>query len=316
MTDDPRGIVLRDLPGAPRTVEGMLSALRALGVRRCHLPGPGWFDAGLDDRALAAARAALAAEGVAVALGLGFVNPARPERAAETVRLGHGDLEAGLHRLVRAAALLGAESLHFTVGTVEDRFRTAPTWADQLAAAAPVVRRLAERAASHGIPLVLKTHEEMTTFELLRLRDAVGHDGLRVGYSPVNVLCRLEDPVAAAGRVADWTHTVFLDDADTAWTPRGLERRMRPLGEGRVDWPAVLSVLAPAAPRLVLDLHRAALDMPFAEPGWITRHPDLTAGEFAAVAAMAPHRDPAPPADLDRRRSAGLRRLAASGAPG
>ncbi|WP_435175003.1 sugar phosphate isomerase/epimerase family protein [Actinacidiphila sp. bgisy145] len=315
MSGDPRGIVLRDLPGAPGTLDGMVAALHALGLRRCHLPGPQWVDADLDGAALDTARAALGAADVTVAVGLGAVNTTRPERAGDALRLGHGDLEAGLHRMVRAAARLGAESAHFTVGTEEDRFSTAPPWADQLAATAPLVRRLAERCADHGLPMVLKTHEEMTTFELARFREQVGHGGLLVGYSPVNVLCRLEDPVAAAARVADWTHTVFLDDADTAWTSRGLERRMRPLGEGRVDWPAVLAALAsgraPAPPRLVLDLHRAALDMPFTDPGWIDRHPDLTPAEFAAVAATATGAPPAPAADLAHRRTAGLARLAA-----
>ncbi|WP_431907540.1 sugar phosphate isomerase/epimerase family protein [Amycolatopsis thermoflava] len=281
-----RGIVLRDLPGEvpPARLRAALGPLQL-----CHVPSVRWFSPALDPSELDAC----AGLGARVASGLG---PIHPGRAPDAVELGDGDALRGWHRMIDAAARLGVESLHCTVGVLEDRFGA---WAEQLAATAGLVRPLVRAAEAYGIPLVLKTHEEMTTFELLRFAEETG---VRVGFSPVNVVVRLEHPLAAARRVAPLVHTVFLEDCAITWTPAGLPRRMRPVGQGAMPWPEILEVL-PEVP-VVLDLHRAELDMPLYQDGWLGFHPDLTLPEPLTLAAVAGPDEPSTP--LGRRCEIGL----------
>lgn len=58
---------------------------------------------------------------------------------------------------------------------------------------------------------------------------------LGISFDPVNVLVRLEDPVAAARRVAPYVHHVHVDDAVVIFVDDGLERKLYPPGEGFVD---------------------------------------------------------------------------------
>lgn len=291
-----RGIVLRDLPVVPDGPAGLRAALGELEL--CQLPGLRWFSPTLDESTLDALAVELS--GIRLAAGLGAINAAHPGRATEAMELGDGDPVRGWRRMIDAAARLTVESLHFTVGTLEDRF--SGDWPRQLAATAELVRPLVRAADEVGIPLVLKTHEEMTSFELLRFAEATG---VVAGFSPVNLLTRLEHPVAAARRLAPLVHTVFLDDAAITWTPAGLARRMRPVGEGVVPWPEILGRL-PAVP-VVLDLHRAELDMPFHREDWAATHPDLTVPELLSVASLATADEPATP--LAHRREPGLKAL-------
>ena len=47
----------------------------------------------------------------------------------------------------------------------------------------------------------MKTHEEITTTEAMRLVEEVGEDVLGIAFDPVNVVVRGELPTAAACRV-------------------------------------------------------------------------------------------------------------------
>ncbi|BAS16810.1 xylose isomerase domain protein TIM barrel [Arthrobacter sp. Hiyo8] len=57
---------------------------------------------------------------------------------------------------------------------VFDRFRTDAPWADQLVAIEKFLRLLAPVARDHGVHMNIETHEEITSYEIVRLVEAVG----------------------------------------------------------------------------------------------------------------------------------------------
>ncbi len=306
MTARPRpdiGIALRDLPDPPGTPAALVDALSGQQIRSVHLPSLTWVSPPLERSALDDLRVGLAGAGVVAAVGIGGVNARHPERVAQVAALGNGDPVRGWQRVIIASAVAGVSSLHFTVGLEADRFDRTTPWGDQLAASHAVVRQLVPTARDVGIRLVLKTHEEMTTTECVRLVEDTDPEVVRIGYSPVNVLARLGDPVAAAARVAPYVQTLFLDDATVSWTRTGLVRDTAAIGEGSVDWASILGIVDASVP-VVLDLHRAELDMPFYRSDWIADHPDMTSAELLTLAGAAVPRTG--PADLDRRRAVGL----------
>jgi len=300
------GVVLRDLPGAPATLAAGLDAAAAAGAGRLQVPSLLRLDPALDPAGLRAARAEAAARGLRLDAQLGVLNAVRPERNPDLLRLGDGDPLRGVERTAAAAAIAGIETLHFTIGQLEDREPDRTAWSEQLERSAVLVAAAAEVAAAHAVRLVLKTHEEMSSTDVLAVVDAC--DGaIGVGLSPVNLLIGLEEPGAATRRLAGHVDTVFLDDASLVRTPGGYRRRMEPLGHGTIDWPEVLSLLSSAGdgPALTLDIHRAAFDIPCFDPGWSRCWPDVTVGEFAALAGASTAEPVAPESGWDERFATG-----------
>ena len=67
----------------------------------------------------------------------------------------------------------------------------------------------------------------------------------------------------------------------------GLQRQIRPCGEGAVDFRAILPILAEAKPDLTLSIEnpttRGGIGITeISDPVWAAAHPDLTVEEFAA----------------------------------
>jgi len=58
----------------------------------------------------------------------------------------------------------------------------------------------------------VETHEEITSFEVARLAEAVGPDVVGVTFDTANVLARAENPMAAARRLAPYTHLSHAKD--------------------------------------------------------------------------------------------------------
>ncbi|MCF7547536.1 TIM barrel protein [Pseudonocardia sp. WMMC193] len=286
------GICLRDLPGAPGPAASAAVAAR-LGFGGVHLPSVHAASPTLDHGELAELAAAGAEHGVSFTVGGGFLAAHHLDRAAALTQ--DGDLARGLARVLAAAAVLGTRELAVVLGPESDRFDPVLPWSEQLRATAVLFRLLAGVLRDAGARLVVKTHEEVTTEEVVRLVEEVGPDVVAIGFDPVNVLVRLEDPVAAARRVAGAVATVHVDDARIARTPRGFVRRAALLGTGVVDWAGIDAALADE-PRRV-DLHRAEPAMPAFDARWLAAQP-ATALDLARTAGWAgPDREPPSLAD-------------------
>ncbi|MBZ9939415.1 sugar phosphate isomerase/epimerase [Mesorhizobium sp. BR1-1-16] len=280
------GIMKTAMPGyEAMDVLAALEAAAGYGLDGClfsHL-----LDVALDLDAgrLAEVRARGVELGVKPAAGIGWINPHHLDRAAALVALGGGDYRRGFARAIEAAAAFGLTDLFFMISLIEDRFDTDLTWSGQLAASTRFLASLAPILRANGVRLLLKTHEEITTQEILRVIEAVGEDAIGVALDPVNVMVRLEEPLAAARRVAPYVRQVHLDDAIIRFAGDGIRRILHPLGQGQIDWPGILALVG-AAPRF-LEMHRGQFAMPVFEPGWLAPQSDVVLPELAALLEMA-----------------------------
>jgi sugar phosphate isomerase/epimerase len=250
----------------------------------------------LDSGELAEIRAHADALGLYLETGLGKVNPYATPETPELRRVGDGDIRLGFVRMMRACAAIDCRELW--VGTANykgeyhgywcyDRFRTDAPWADQLAATAKFLRALAPVARDLGIHLNLETHEEISSFEVVRLVEAVGPDVTGIVFDTANVLQRGEDPVRAARRVAPYVRQTHVKDTLLFFAGEGVQRQPRPCGHGAVDFRAILPILAAARPDLTLSIENPTEHLPLQtiqvfDPVWLAAHPDLTVEEYAA----------------------------------
>lgn len=239
--------------------------------------------------------------------GLGKINPYCSAESPELRDIGGGDIIAGLSRMIEAGAEIGCRELWVSPGNFKpaykgrlavDRFRTDVTWDEQLLAMEKVLHKLAPVARANGVHMNIETHDEITSFEILRLIEAVGEDCVGVVLDTANMLQRGEHPVWTTRRLAPWVRQTHIKDAYIGRAEGGLDFQPRPCGTGIVDFDAILSLLAKVNPHLNLSLEiakssddqrRAANPrqcIQINDPLWLAGHPDLTPEELDAYFAM------------------------------
>lgn len=255
----------------------------------------------LDPGELRAIRARADELGMYVETGLGKVNPYASPEAPELRLAGNGDIVQGFRRMMEACVEIGCSELWIATANYKpayaarlayDRFRTDVTWPEQLEATKRFLLKLAPIARDLGIHMNMETHEEITTFELLRLIEAVGDDVMGVVLDTLNPMQRAEHPVMAARRVAPFVRQTHIKDAYLAHVAGGVTIQARACGDGVVDFREILKVLADHNPTLNLSLECAGpRDATFVprhtllevfDRDWLANHPDLSIEEYAA----------------------------------
>ncbi|HMR33093.1 MAG TPA: TIM barrel protein [Geminicoccaceae bacterium] len=280
------GIVKSSLPdGRNLTATQALGAAAELGLNGLLFNSLYDLSPTLDSIEMQAVRAEADRLGLFISASLGALNPALPFRGAKIAEAGGGDIEAGVRRLVRLAADIGIHDLFFVVGMIEERFSETVTWQAQRDAVAALILRIAPMLRERSSKLLIKTHEEITTGEIVALVGKVGPDLLGVAYDPVNVVCRLENPVAAAKRVAPFAAQVHVDDAIVRFQEGGIRRFLAPFGEGFIDWDAIFPLMPDA--NVWIEMHSGQFAMPVFDPAWLRSQPGIALDEYASVLAMA-----------------------------
>ncbi|MFI6483127.1 sugar phosphate isomerase/epimerase family protein [Nonomuraea sp. NPDC050663] len=217
--------------------------------------------------------------------GLGKVNPFNTSEEPTIREIGEGDYLLGLRRMAEAARAAGMTELWADTANYQrydwglhaiDRFRTDVTWSEQLEATRRLLHRAAPMLRDLGCRINLETHEEITTHELVALVEDVGPDVLGITMDLANVVVRGEDPVAAARRVAPYTHQTHLRDLVLYFTPDGVERQIRACGDGVIDLRAVLKELDPRVNLTIENTgSRDRNGIQLFLPAWQRAHPDL-----------------------------------------
>ncbi|MFD7159542.1 sugar phosphate isomerase/epimerase family protein [Kribbella sp. NPDC059898] len=244
----------------------------------------------LDEAELAEVRDHGTDLGVEVVAGFPNLHPHRLDDSVALLRAGDGDALRGFARLAAATDAFGVADVPVIIGLIEDRYARLVPWHRQLDAFVALTGVLRPILADHNLRLAVKTHEEISTYDVVRLVERCGEDLITVGFDPVNVLVNLEDPVAAAARVAPYTRHVYVDDALFAAAAGGADRLLCPVGDGLVDWPVVTDLIPPAGRtvRYWIELHRGQFQVHPFDPEWMTNHPDLSVAEYATtVRAMS-----------------------------
>jgi sugar phosphate isomerase/epimerase len=260
--------------------------------------------------------------GLYLELGLPSVNPHGAAALAHEAGGGAtSDHFEGLIEALQAAAATGARVLRTVVGWEKDRYSQSVPWPQQLADVTAVLKRLAPIAREQGQRIGLESHCDITTHEMLRIIEAVGEDVVGVCLDTGNLPTRMDEPIAAARRVApyvicthtkdallftterslpaaeadqvDWGRARVTDGRGNSVDPRAVPPAIgwqsRPCGQGSVPFPEVIDILARHAPDLAFSIedHGNIQTMPIYEPDWLASYPDLTTHELAQLVRLA-----------------------------
>ncbi len=237
--------------------------------------------------------------GQRIEAGVGKVNPFATPEAPGVRALGDGDYLLGMRKMIEAAASEGIRELWTATANYQfrisglyscDRFRTDVDWGAQLAATGKFLHKLAPVLRDAGAHLNLETHEEITTFEVVRLVEEVGPDVLGITFDSANVLVRCEDPVAAVNRAAPYIRSSHIRDVALFFRPEGIARLLSPVGEGVIDWDLFLAPLLDHDLMLsiegIVESTRGEMTLQIHDERWQQGHPDLSLAEAFEVVRL------------------------------
>ncbi|SIO65590.1 Sugar phosphate isomerase/epimerase [Singulisphaera sp. GP187] len=221
-------------------------------------------------------------------VGLPSPNPVRRSRQ-EDREITAAEHSRDLVRHIEAIAALGCRHARAYVGDRHDRFRTDVRWEVQRAATLEVLSILTPRLRELGLQIALETHADLTVDELVEMIDHLGPDVAGVTFDTGNLLMRLDEPIAAAERLAPHVLATHVKDAILGFTPRGLCWQARPIGSGVIPMPDILAILIHANPQLTLsiELHPRTYDLPIFDKTWLSFFPALRADALAGIVGLA-----------------------------
>jgi 3-oxoisoapionate decarboxylase len=194
-----------------------------------------------------------------------------------------------LARVIELAGRVGAPVVRTVVGGAKiggDRRPLAGRWQpffDDVRAKLAVAAAEAERA---GINLCVENHQDLASEELLLLCEEIASPNFGINLDTGNPLGTAEEPIEYFRRVAPWVKNVHLKDYWTWWSTEGFLLVRSPLGQGLVDFPALLDILDAAVPGVPMSIELGALEARdirvFAADFW-PDYPPRTAAQLASA---------------------------------
>ena len=105
-------------------------------------------------------------------------------------------------------------------------------------------------AEEYGIPVGIENHQDLCSWELLTLSEKVGSPQLGVTMDVGNAFAVGEHPQAFAQRILPILKHVHIKDYTVHPTPSGYRLKRCAIGDGVVDWPAVVALFDREAPEV------------------------------------------------------------------
>jgi 3-oxoisoapionate decarboxylase len=202
------------------------------------------------------------------------------------------DIAAVNRKAAGQAAALGLTAIRSCSGGMMRWAADDSPVADYLRAMTAALRAQAPMLSGFGVTLALETHFEFTTFEILRLFEMCGAESggwLGVCLDTMNVLTLLEDPVAATRRALPWVVMTHLKDGGILETAEGFRTFTAAVGDGIVDFAAIIADLARLERSVPLSIedHGGDFPIPLADPAFRAKLPDLSPAEEAALRRLS-----------------------------
>lgn len=202
------------------------------------------------------------------------------------------DMAAINQKVAEQAAILGTSIVRSCSGGLMRWDPRSPVTETLLEEMAKSLRAQRQMLMDNNVILAIETHFEFTTHELLRLFDrcdALPGEYLGICLDTMNLLTMLEDPVIATQRVLPWVVCTHIKDGAVFLNHQGLTTFPVETGKGVIDLQKICDFLdlTKRDINLTIEDHGGEFSLPVFDPLFLSKFPDLTAGEFADIIRLA-----------------------------
>lgn len=201
-----------------------------------------------------------------------------------------GDAAQYLLRCLRLTRELGATVMRCFVGGADDR-RSGRPIESLIEATVKVLRSVRSQALDLGVKVAIENHGDMQAHELRTLVEEAGKDWVGVCLDTGNPFHVLEDPAQTYEVLGPYVLTTHVRDSVVWEHPRGAAFQWVALGDGCLDWAALMDLhqrLCPQAPlHLEIITGRPPQILPYWEAEFWKFFPRMRAADFARFVRLA-----------------------------
>ncbi|MFC5653712.1 sugar phosphate isomerase/epimerase family protein [Paenibacillus solisilvae] len=187
------------------------------------------------------------------------------------------------------AAVLGATTVRTVVGGAKiggDRRHMAGIWQSFLQDVWRGLEAATRIAEKKGVVLALENHQDLASEELIWLCEKIASPHFGITLDTGNPLATAEEPVNFAVKIAPYIKHVHLKDYWIYPSSEGYRLVRCPIGQGVVNFPALLKLFRQESPQLTMSIEIGALEARharvLADDYW-PEYPSRSAQELAKV---------------------------------
>ncbi|MDX2149460.1 MAG: TIM barrel protein [Bryobacteraceae bacterium] len=181
--------------------------------------------------------------GLPLETGGGSILPKSPEALKETA--------GTLRKHVERAAALGSPLVRCVVAS--QRSALPPGGVEQtIDAVVRVLREVRSQVVDAGLKIALEVHKDLHAWEFKELVEAAGREFVGVLLDTGNPLFVMEHPLTTIDTLGPYALTFHLQDAVVYEHKRGMAVQCVPLGEGVLDFKAILSRVRERCPKVAV----------------------------------------------------------------
>lgn len=205
-------------------------------------------------------------------------------------RNSQGTPEAVLTQGLHVANMIGAKVMRCYMGSQLDRYGDVPL-EKLIEATVRNLRAVKSRAQDLDVKIAIENHKDLQSWQVKTLIEEAGRDfvgsNLDLG-NPCNVM---ENPMTALETLGPYALTAHVRDTAVYEVPRGAAVQWTALGDGSVDFKAIVKRFEELCPNTAFHLEiitgRPAEILPYFEPGFWKTYQGMPARDFASFVALA-----------------------------
>jgi len=156
-----------------------------------------------------------------------------------------------------------------------------------------LLRRVRSRTMDAGLKIVIENHKDLQAWETRIVIETAGKEFVGSYLDTGNPVFVLEDPMTTLEELGAYATCVHLRDSVVYEHPDGVAVQWVPLGEGVVDFKAIVAKMkqvcpSPATPVYVKPITgRPAAVLPYLDPGFWKSYPKARSADLTRFLALA-----------------------------
>jgi sugar phosphate isomerase/epimerase len=238
----------------------------------------------LDDAYLHGLRDSAAAHGIRLYVGIGSVTPGGTSFLKD-----YGSVDQLLTLGVRVATALGSPVVNCRIGNLADRSTPGGIEA-RMAELIHALRSGRSRAQDAGLKFAVENHAaDLRTEEMLHVIKEAGPDTTGVMLDPGNALWAMEDPMRQLELLGRYVACTSVRDYMVWPSPEGATFQWTAVGEGLMDVPAYVALMArlcPEVPFLLETISNSARPIPYLQADHWKVYPAVRAADLVDFLAL------------------------------